>query len=64
MSTITIFVRQVVRETGRAFLFLTEDGEVWVPKSVIEDADEIAEGDDDLEIEVAEWFANKEGLTS
>ena len=62
MASVTICVHQVVRETDKAFLFLLDSGETWVPKSVVEDADDIAEGDDDLEVEVAKWFAEKEGL--
>lgn len=43
---------------------LDDDRErVWVPKSVIEDADDITVGDEDLEVNVAEWFAEKEGLS-
>lgn len=41
---------------------LNEGEKLWIPKSVIEDADDIAVGDEDLEVNVAEWFAEKEGL--
>ena len=74
MRTVSVAVDEVLRETDLAFLFafpgdadgdsvLDDDRErLWVPKSVIEDADEIAVGDEEIEVNVAEWFAEKEGL--
>lgn len=39
-------------------------GEHWIPRSVIEDGDEINENDigEDLEFMVESWFVDKEGL--
>ena len=49
-------VEEKVRETEKAVLFKTTDhGEVWIPKSMIED-----EGDD--LVGVKKWWAGKEGL--
>lgn len=76
MRTVAVAVDEVLRETDLAFLFampadtdddsgsvLDDDRErLWVPKSVIEDADDITVGDEDFEVNVAEWFAEKEGL--
>lgn len=62
MDTVTIQVEEVIRETDLALLFLIDDDEVWMPKSVITDGDEIEVGACEIEIEVAEWFAKQEGL--
>lgn len=39
-------------------------GEHWIPRSVIEDGEEINEDDigEDLEFMVESWFVDKEGL--
>jgi hypothetical protein len=42
-------------ETTKAGLYLTEEGDVWIPKSVIVD------GDDDTLV-VPRWFAEERGL--
>jgi hypothetical protein len=57
----------VKHHTERAVLFIVGDDEVWVPKSVIEVEYDDREWEDLIksgpgEIEVAEWFAEKEGL--
>jgi hypothetical protein len=46
---------EIVRETDKAKLFKTAVGEVWIPKSQIED-----EGDD--VIMIPEWLAIEKGL--
>lgn len=61
-DTVTIYVEEVVAETDLALCFSIDGEEVWVPKSVIEDGDSISKGDEDLKVEVASWFAEKEGL--
>ena len=43
--------------TDKSHLFVIDDQEVWIPKSVIEDLDD-ANGI----VLVAEWWASKEGL--
>lgn len=35
---------------------------VWIPKSVIADADVYEEGDENVQISVKDWFVEKEGL--
>jgi len=45
--------------TDQAALLIIDGDEVWLPLSVVEDAPEV--GDSGL-IDVAEWFALKEGL--
>lgn len=67
MRTVTVNVDEVLHETDLALLLLLSSSngnqqEVWVPKSVIEDADDISFGDSDIEVEVAEWFTEKEGI--
>jgi hypothetical protein len=62
MDTVTIEVLRVVAETDLALLLELEDGEQWFPKSVITDAESIDVGDEDIEIQVASWFADREGL--
>lgn len=50
-----------IRETAKAELYKLADGsEVWFPKSVIEDIDEMDDGT--CVIAVSQWFAQKEGL--
>lgn len=51
---------RVARTTAKAVLLAKGDFEVWVPRSVCEDGDELDMGDTD--ICVAEWFAEREGL--
>lgn len=62
MRTVTFEVERVERETELALLLLIDGNKVWVPKSQIDGAEEIGEGDEDIEVEVAEWWAEKEGL--
>jgi len=76
VRTVTIAVDEVKQETDLAFLFVLPcDGpesddifddareRIWVPKSVIEDADDLSRGDVEIEVEIAEWFAIQEGLS-
>lgn len=49
-------------ETDKAFLCLIGDEEMWLPKSQIEDVDDYAEGDTDVELAISEWIANEKGL--
>jgi len=44
-------------DTGKATLFIVEDDEVWIPNSLIDDIWE-----DDNQVLVARWFAEKECL--
>ena len=55
-------VTEVLRETDKALLLEVGDKEAWVPKSHIADADQYAEGDQDLTISVTEWIAREKGL--
>jgi hypothetical protein len=51
----------IKKETELAILVETDDGdEHWIPKSVVDGLD-LSEGDSG-EIEVQDWFAEKEGL--
>lgn len=55
----------IVRETDKAMLVELDSGdEVWVPLSVIHDDSELYQGceEDEGELVVEEWFADKEGL--
>lgn len=57
----------VLGETEKALKVLIEEGrQVWLPKSVIapDDVGHLEVGDEGVTIPVAEWFADKEGLSS
>lgn len=58
-------VGEIIVATPKAVLLSFEEKkgvirEQWVPRSVIEDGEEVEEGDS--EIAVREWFIDKEGL--
>lgn len=60
----TTTVTAEVKATTDDAVLLDADGvtePVWVPRSVIEDGDELSRGDSG-ELEIATWFAEKEGL--
>lgn len=60
---VTLSVAEVKVETNGAYLFALEDGsEHWVPKSQLEEYEGIGKGETDIEVSVAKWFADKEGL--
>lgn len=57
-------VELVKVETDRALLVVVKGAESWIPKSVIDaERSEVAEKGDSGILLVAEWFAEKEGLT-
>jgi hypothetical protein len=59
---VTLIASVVEATTDRAVLFdFGDGGEVWVPRSVLED-DDFEEGDLDVEVSVALWFARDKGL--
>jgi hypothetical protein len=66
MSYTTLDISKILVETKDAFRVLIEGreegDEVWIPKSVIEDAECYVDGDEDCEMNVATWFAKKEEL--
>lgn len=56
-------VVEIVKETPAAFLLLLEDeNQIWVPKSLIADADDYNEGDKDAVVSIEEWWCDKEGV--
>ena len=60
MSTVMIPEVKVLRETEKALLVLTDEGEeVWVPKSVVDEDSEVYQKDDEGTLIVQEWFAKK-----
>lgn len=61
-SYIHLDVERIARETDMALLLVIDGDELWVPKSVIADADTYGEGDEDVTVSVQMWFAEKEGL--
>lgn len=61
MSATVEFYAEVLHETEMAVLCEVDGDEVWIPRSVIEDGEDLETGDTG-DIEVAEWFAIKEGL--
>lgn len=62
MTHVTIEVDEIRRETAAAFLLVAGDKVEWCPKSQVEDAEQYCEGDTDLEMNVAEWWAKDRGL--
>lgn len=52
----------VVKETSAAILLETDDGKTWIPKIMVVDPADTWEEGEEVEIEVPEWFAEKEGL--
>jgi hypothetical protein len=62
MHTVTIEVDRVKHVTDDAFLFVIDGAEHWIPKSCCDDPDGIDKGDEDIEVEIAEWKAEQEGL--
>ena len=62
MATVTLSdVDEVIATTQKAVLVRFAHGqETWIPRSVCDDGDTLAKGDQD--IVVSRWFANQEGL--
>lgn len=61
------FKVRVVASTAKAVLFdFEDDGEKWVPLSVIDyengDLEDFSKGDEGT-VAIAEWWCEKEGLT-
>lgn len=52
----------VITETDSAVLLETDYGELWVPKSIVIDPPDYWGEDEEVEIEIPTWFAEKEGL--
>lgn len=53
----------VLRKSGKAVLVDRGHGdESWIPLSVIEDGGDDIDVGDEVDLEVASWFARKEGL--
>ena len=52
----------VIRETDAAFLFNDGTQDFWCPKSLIDNIGEINEFEDAVDVEIAVWFCEKEGL--
>ena len=53
---------EIVHLTDNAVLVEVGETETWIPKSVIVDDLESASPGDQVTLEIAEWFAEKEGL--
>ncbi len=49
---------EIVNTTDAAILIEYEDGEIWIPRSAIENGDDIEGGDGFVRI--ADWFIEKE----
>lgn len=61
MKEYNFLVGVVKRTTPRAILFLHGSlEEHWIPRSVIENGDDVEEGS--CTIEVEQWFCEKEGI--
>jgi len=52
---------RAIRETDKALLLDYENEEVWIPKSVIDDDSEVWREEDEGELVVKDWFAEKKG---
>jgi hypothetical protein len=56
-------VLEIVRETENAFeLRFHDDTSVWVPKSMVADAEDYSGGDCNVSLSVLDEFAEKRGL--
>lgn len=60
MKTIEIFV-EIKNETEKAFLLTDGVIEMWVPKSLIENYEEIS-GNECCNVEIPEWLAKEKGF--
>jgi hypothetical protein len=60
-DTCWIDVRGPTRETDKAFLYVTEIGDVWVPKSQIGGRKKNEKGEH-VKIEMPKWLAENKGL--
>lgn len=59
---IPIVVDEVLKETDKAFLCLIEGTQYWIPKSQMEDSENVSEGELDCEMAITEWIAQEKGL--
>lgn len=55
-------VDEILHETDKAFLVRIGDEEIWLPYSQIEDYEDYEAGDQDVEIAITEWIAEKHDL--
>lgn len=51
---------EVIRETDLAWLIAFDTKEIWVPKSISDDADQSLDGT--KQIFLKQWFVDQEGL--
>lgn len=59
----SLIVDDVVAETPKAIRVRMDDELLWIPKSVIHESDSwVVEGGEQIELNIKQWFANKEGL--
>ena len=61
MDYVAIEIDEIIAATDKAVLCDIDGEEIWIPRSVIDGGDSLDIGDNG-EIEVAEWFAKKEGF--
>lgn len=64
---VEVSVDEVKLVTNGAVLLLVRDedddtSERWVPKSQIEEPDDLEKGDTDMVVMVTKWFADQEGI--
>lgn len=57
-----LLVADVVHITERAILLSCDGEEFWVPKSQVEDPDNLEPGEEDAEIRVKKWVLDERGL--
>jgi len=62
-----ITIKQVLALSAKAIKVEIEQDKppnrrIWIPKSVIDDPEQYEEEDEDVEMHVEEWFAEKENL--
>ena len=48
--------------TENAILFTDGAEDYWIPKSLIEDMNQVGSQRDDFEVLIPEWFAKKQGM--
>ena len=59
---IQIDVEEVLVETEQAFCFLLDEEEYWIPKSQIDDAHEIEQGQVNIVVRITTWIAEQKGI--
>ena len=61
-SWVHVDVEEIKAETDKAFLFVIDGEERWVPRSQVADPDDYKRGDKEASVSITEFIARKLGL--